>query len=85
VQPASAYFVTVTRLLGCTASAVGQEPDKGFQQQVMSIVKLKTFLCTVNIKDKRHSMVKLPVVFVEPVPVNLVTEELCSTRKVWIL
>jgi hypothetical protein len=85
VQPASAYFVTVTRLLGCTASAVGQEPDKGFQQQVMSIVKLKTFLCTVNIEDKRHSMVKLPVVFVEPVPVNLVTEELCSTRKVWIL
>jgi hypothetical protein len=85
VQPASAYFVTVTRLLGCTASAVGHEPDKGIQRQVMSIVKLKTFLCEINIEDKRRSMVKLPVVFVEPVPVNLVTEELCSTRKVWIL
>jgi hypothetical protein len=81
VQRATAYFETVTRLLGCTAFAVGQEPDKGFQQHVMSFVKLKTFLCAVNIEEKRRSMVKLPVFFVEPAPVYLVTEELCSTRK----
>jgi hypothetical protein len=51
----------------------------------MSFVKLKTFLCAVNIEEKRRSMVKLPVFFVEPAPVYLVTEELCSARKEWIL
>ena len=53
MQPASAYSETVTRLvLGCTASAVGQQPTKGFQQQVMSFVKLKTiiFPCLENIE-----------------------------------
>lgn len=48
-------------------------------------MKIKIISISSNGKyiKQKQPVVELPVVFVEPAPVNLVAEELCSTGKLW--
>lgn len=74
-QAASACYETVVLRLGCTAFAVDQGPTIFFPRN-SSYQGESCFG-----RKERLSVIELPVVFVEPVLVNLVAEEVCSTGK----
>jgi hypothetical protein len=78
VQPASACYETVVTRLGCIAFAVDQGPTKVFFR---ILTPARGGGGGYLSRKERLAVIELPVVFVEPVPVNLVAEEVCSTGK----